>query len=252
MKNLSAKFRASLLHLVLSFCVLVPVLLLIYFRWFPYPFFDVQAAAHVVAILVGVQLIAFPFLIFVIYAPLKKGLKFDLSVIATVQLAALLYGAYAIFSERPAYVVFAVDRYTPLADKDVNLADAGLRGFGDDQAGGPVYAFAEMPMGQAFADLQDSVLFGGQPDLERRPEFWIPLAGGRQAIVSRARPLTELMAQYPADAQALKDAAAGVDLAPASALFVPMQGKREDFAAIIDPLTGKVIAAAAVENPWLN
>jgi len=241
-----------MVHLVLSFCVLLPVLLLIFFRWFPHPFFEVQNAGPVVAILVGLQLIGFPILTFVVYAPGKKGLRFDLSVIATVQFAALLYGMHAIHSERPAYVVFAVDRYVPLAAKDVHFTRAAPQDFTDRLVAEPVYAFAEMPMGKAFADLQESVLFGGQPDLERRPEFWIPLAAGREAIVFSARPLTELMTQRPAAAQALSAAAARLDSEPAAALFLPMPGKREDFAAIIDPVTGKVISAVAVENPWLN
>lgn len=252
MNKLSAKFRAWMVHLLLSFCVLLPILLLIFFRWFPYPFFSVQNAGHVVALLVGLQLVFIPFLTFVVYAPRKKGLKFDLSVIALVQLAALLYGVYAIYSERPTYVVFAVDRYVPLAAKDVSFAGTGLEGFGEGRAGEPAYAFAELPMGQAYENFQNSVLFGGQPDLERRPEFWIPLETGREAILSSAMPLLVLMEQRPASAKALSDAAMRTDQDPAESVYVPMPGKRDDFAAILDPDTGKVIAAVAVENPWLN
>ncbi len=251
MKNLSVKTRAWLVHLGLSFAVLLPIFLLIYFWWFPGPFFRVQDTAHIIAVLIGVDLVLGPILTFIVYRPNKKGLKFDLTVIACVQLAALVYGVYAIHSERPAYVVFAVDRYVPLAAKDVDFERAGMSGFGEDRPGEPVYAFAEMPMGEAFQAFQDSVLFRGQPDLERRPEFWLPLATGREAILARARPLSELVDQRPGAKQAVTRASRRLDLTPETALFVPMPGKREDYAAIIDPESARVIGAVAVD-PWID
>lgn len=251
MKNLSLKTRAWFVHLMLSGVILLPVVLVVYFWWFPHPFFRVQDVSAVFFILVGIQLLLGPLLTFVVYAPQKKGLKFDLAVIALVQLAALGYGLYSIESERPAYVVFAVDRYVPVAAKDVDFASAGMDGFGDGVPGAPVYVFSELPMGEAFQAFQNSVLFGGQPDLERRPEFWLPMDTGRAAVLASARSLAALMDARPAAAQRLAAAAGRLDMTPEGALFVPLPGKREDFAAIIDPVTATVVDAITVD-PWIG
>ena len=37
---------------------------------------------------------------------------------------------------------------------------------------GPATVVAYMPLGEEFQRFQDSVIFEGQPDLERRPEYW--------------------------------------------------------------------------------
>lgn len=251
MKNLSAKVRAWLVHLVLSLVVLLPVVLLVTLWWFPRPFFQVLDTAHILAILVGVHLVLGPMLTFIVYVPNKKGMKFDLWVIALLQLAALTYGTFAIYSERPAYVVFAVDRYEALAAKDVAFERVGMTGFGEALPGEPVYAFAQMPMGQAYQTFLDGVMFRGQPDLERRPEFWLPLETGKDAILATARPLGVLMEQRPDAAQDLARMAERHDLNPATALFLPLPGKRDDYAALIDPVTAKVMDAIAID-PWID
>lgn len=251
MKNFSAKVRAWLVHLALSLLVLLPVVLMILFWWFPKPFFQVRDAAHVLAILVGVHLVLGPMLTFIVYAPGKKGMKSDLWVIGGLQLAALIYGTFAIYTERPAYIVFAVDRYEALATKDVAFERVGMTGFGEALPGEPVYAFAQMPMGEAFQTFQDGVIFRGEPDLERRPEFWLPLETGKDAVLASSLPLTALMEQRPDAAEELARMAARHDLKPGAALFLPMPGKRDDFAALIDPETARVMDAVAVD-PWIE
>jgi len=252
MTLLRAKTRAWATHLLLSVLVLLPVFLLVYFWWFPGPFFEAQDTAKIVWLLVGVDLVLGPVLTFVVYKPAKKSLKFDLSVIVLLQVAALAYGLWSIYSERPAFVVYAVDRYEVLAKKDITFAAAGLDGFKDPEGSMPSYAFAEMPLGEAFSQFQDSVLFGGQPDLERRPEFWIPHVQGRDAILSRAGTVGELIAAFPESAPALERAAARQGTAPEDTRYVPLVAKAGAFAAILDPETARVEQVVAVPDPWLD
>jgi hypothetical protein len=252
MKLFKLKLKAWFKHLLISLLVLTPVFLVIFLLWFPQPFFQTQSVIQVVVVLIAVDLVLGPLLTFVVYRPQKKGLKFDLTVIVLVQLAAIAYGLWSIQSERPAYVVFAVDRYEVLAEKDVDFAAAGMSSFGDDDAERPVYAFAQLPMGRAFQAFQDSVLIGGRPDLERRPEFWLTLAKGKAAIMASARPVSELMAQRPAAVGALQKAADRMGLDPAELRFVPLVGKQRDFAALLDPETAHVSHVVAIDNPWID
>lgn len=237
---MQAKVRAWATHLALSFLVLLPVFLVIFLLWFPPPFFEVQATAGIIVVLIGVDLVLGPLLTFIVYKPGKKGLKFDLTVIVLLQLTALVYGTWSIHSERPTYVVFAVDRYEPLANKDVDFAAAGLEGFGEARWRGPIYAFAEMPFGEEFNRLQDGVIFRGEPDLERRPEYWRPLAVGRDAILASASPISELVDARPGVADALRQKAEALGLDPDAARFVPVMGKSKEFVGFLDPETAEI------------
>lgn len=227
------------------------MLALVFLAWFPAPWFEVQDAAPIFGLLVGVHLLAAPALTAYLFKPGKKGLVFDLVVVAVLQLGALGYGAWALYSERPSYLVFSVDRYVALAEKDVDFAAAGRDGFGAPPAAGPLYVFAEMPMGRAFQQLQDSVLFEGAPDLERRPEFWRPFDATRAAVLKSAMPLGHLRRLRPEHDAALAAMAVSLGQDPDSAPWLPLMGKKSDFAAFIDPDTAEVLDVVRMD-PWVS
>ena len=248
----SSKFRAWAVHLVISLCVLLPVLAVIFFLWYPGPLFTVQDGGRVAGILIGVHLVLGPLLTFIVFKPGKKHLKFDLSVIVVLQIVALVYGTHTIWSERPRYVVFAVDRYEVLVRPDVDFARAGMDGFGDAQGRGVIYAFAEMPLGQAFQRFQDEVLFGGAPDLERRPEFWRTLHGPRvDAVLAAAHPLSAFRTRGDVAHDALRDRAIALGLDPETAFVTPVVGKGGDFLGLLHPETARVLGVLETD-PWLQ
>lgn len=51
----------------------------------------------------------------------KPSLKFDLSCIVLMQLAALIYGGTIIYQQRPEFVVFGTDRFTTVTAADVEF-----------------------------------------------------------------------------------------------------------------------------------
>ncbi len=251
MKGLRTRLRAWAVHLGISALVMSPVFALIFLAWFPAPWFEVLDVLHIVGVLVGVDLVLGPLLTFIVYRPGKKGLKFDLAVIAVVQVAALVYGVVSIHSERPRWVSFAVDRYTPLAAKDVVFSGVDASRFDPLSLAGPRYVLAEMPTGDAFQQFQESVLFGGQPDLEARPEFWRPLEQAIPAVLAAAEPLSRLRQARPAHDQVLVAKAQALGLDPESTPWVPVMGKGREFVALLDPATAEVMDVVAVD-PWLD
>ena len=83
--------------------------------WYPQPLFEAAGGSHLLFILAGVDVVLGPTITLVIFDLKKKPLrtlKFDLAVIAILQLAALLYGIHLVFQARPVYVVFVKDHFS--------------------------------------------------------------------------------------------------------------------------------------------
>ena len=99
--------KAFLIHLILSACIGVLVLLVIRYVWFSGPLFGAMNAAGLLAILVPVDVILGPVLTLLTCSQNKsKRLIFlDLFVIISLQLTALLYGVWAVAEARPTHIV---------------------------------------------------------------------------------------------------------------------------------------------------
>ena len=85
------------MHLSISATVVGFFLAVIFFLWYPPPYFEIAGAEGVVQILIGVDLILGPLLTLLLYRPGKPGVIFDLSFIALIQLSALIYGVTIIY-----------------------------------------------------------------------------------------------------------------------------------------------------------
>ncbi len=244
------KLRAFLIHFVISATVVATVFAIIFFVWYPAPYFKIIGAWAVLKVLIGVDLVLGPLLTLIVYKPNKPSLKFDLSVIALIQISALVYGTSVIYQERPYFTVFTIDRFTVLAKKDVDLSLATDPTLLDKPLIGPIQVVARMPGDpEEQQQLLNEVLFENKPDLDRRPNYWVSLDQGKNDIVAAARPLSDLKATNP-DLSGQIDAALEryADRYPDLA-FLPIIGRKTAFTLLIDPKSGVFIAVLAID-PW--
>ena len=116
------RYRASAIHLTISASVVGVVLAAVFLLWYPGPSFEISGARIPVFVLIGVDLVLGPLLTLIVYKEGKRGLKFDLTFIASVQLVALLYGAGTLHAERPTYLVFAIDRISLVSHKHIDYS----------------------------------------------------------------------------------------------------------------------------------
>ncbi len=247
-----AKLKASLTHLALSGAVVGSIFLIIFFAWYPYPYFEIRGAGDIVLILISVDLVLGPLLTFIVYKPKKKTLVFDLSVIVIIQLAALVYGVSAIYEERPYFMVYAVDRFTLLAEKDVDFSQIEDQRLKEKPGVGPVMVLAKMPEDpQEKEALMMEVVFEGKPDLDRRPEYWVPYRENLEIIFTRTKTLQELKTKRAPVADIVDKMVAKYSGGIDDLAFVPMIGKNGDFAVVLEKETGKLIDAIDVD-PWLD
>lgn len=245
--------RAFLTHLALSGTVVGIVCAAIFLCWYPGPYFAVKGTWSALRVLVGVDLILGPMLTLILFRPGKWGLALDMTMIALIQLSALLYGTSVIYSERPYYTVFAVDRYEVLARRDVVATSDLDTAFTDKPLVGPIVAFAQLPSDpQQQQRLIEETLFEGKPDIDRRPEFWHPLdEEARSAILERAEPLSELAARQPEWQDEIDALGESIGAELDAIAFVPVMGTQGPLTMVIDSETALPVAALPID-PWVQ
>src|SRR5438128_797488 len=117
------RWKAAAIHLGLSVLIAATVVTVMLLVWYPPPYFDTMGGTGLLKILVGVDVTLGPLLTLIIFDPRKKGLRFDLSVIAALQLGALIYGVWIMFEARPVYAAFAVDRFDVVSANQLEQED---------------------------------------------------------------------------------------------------------------------------------
>ena len=141
----TTRWQALLIHLGVCAALYVVLLYLIVFHWYPQPYFAADGGWLGVQIITGVDLVLGPLLTFLVYRRGKRGLKFDLALIAVVQTAALVWGTWLVYDQRTAAVVYSSGRFQTLNSDQV--VDSGERGVQvvSEATTRPPYIFVRMP-----------------------------------------------------------------------------------------------------------
>jgi len=121
--RLKYKLKATLFHLVVSLPIFIIILYFILFEWFPEPFFTAQGGWQGIRLIALVDLVLGPSLTFIVFDHLKnrKAIIFDLSLIAIVQISALIWGCYQVYSQRPIALVFWYDAFYTVTGDDYSV-----------------------------------------------------------------------------------------------------------------------------------
>jgi len=124
MNNLKDRFvpklKAASIHLSFSLLIFAVILYFILFDWYPEPFFTAQGGWQGIRLMAFVDLVLGPSLTFIVFNHLKqrKEIIADLSIIALVQIAALIWGGYMVYSQRPVALVFWTDAFYTVTEDD--------------------------------------------------------------------------------------------------------------------------------------
>jgi hypothetical protein len=248
--------RAFLTHLAASATIVGAACTVIFFVWYPHPYFFATGAWKVLRVLIGVDVVLGPLLTLIVFKPGKRGLKLDLAVIAFIQLSAFAYGVTSIYQGRPYFTVFAVDRFYVLAREDVDADELARReregSIGVKPSRGPLLVVAVRPTDPAAAKrLLEETVFGGLPDIERRPEYWRPYAAETAQVAMRARPLATLRAARPKSAAQIAAVTARLGLPEQRLGFVPLIARNRDLSFIVDLTSGAPLEVLDVD-PWIG
>ena len=246
-----SRWRASALHLALSAAIATAVVTLMLAVWYPQHYFAAMGGATLVLLLIGVDVVIGPLITLIIFNPKKKSLRFDLAVIAALQLAALAYGCSVMFDARPVYNVFVVDRFEVVAANGIDEAsrEKAAPEFRSAPLTGPKVIAARQPDdAKRQAEIVASAARGGD-DVANLADLYVPYAQFRQDAARRARPLAELAKRQPQDAAAIRAFVAASGRPEDTIGFVPMKARNQDMAMVVDRKSGEIIGILPV-YPW--
>ncbi|MGE4593876.1 pilus assembly protein [Alcaligenes sp.] len=234
--------KAALFHFLGSVIVAALAAVLVFLVWYPHPYGLLSGGLSLFLILVSVDLICGPALTLVLFNPRKsrRELFADMSLVVSIQLAALTYGIYIVHQARPLFLVHEVDRFRVIGLPDYQGDDVSQMLSSLDPSiqphwlNGPVIVGVRAPRDAKERQevMLDSV-FGGR-DYSQRPEFYVPYDVAYQAkALARAKPLKAFIERYPDSLSEMTKLLDKSGVALENALFLPVLHKQE-WVAIMD------------------
>jgi hypothetical protein len=246
-----SRFAAAGIHLLISAAIISVLLAVVFFVWYPSPYFSLAGAHAPLLVLIGVDLVLGPLLTLLVYKVDKPSLRFDLAVIACIQLLALAYGGYSLASQRPVFLAF--DRGTL---EVISWADVKERPVPDDIAAQiplagplPVWVYPEVD-----ADFAFNVVIHGADDIYMYPERYRPFEQARGQMQVSGQVLTaSFLKQEPALREKLAEAARKEGLALDDLVGLhayPVNGRSEIWSAVIDPQAAEILVMVNAPVAW--
>lgn len=243
---MSKRLKFSLSHLLLSFLIALLVIGLVFLIWYPSPLATAVGVTHIFLMLLVIDVILGPLLGLLVYKEGKKTLKFDLSVIILIQIAALCYGVFSIEQGRPAWLVFYADRFELVRKNDIILEniDQVQPQFQQISWTGPQFAAVKLAVSpqQRQNDMFTEAL--GGISLAQRPERYVELTQATTQIQQRALPLKELE-QYNPKTEVEKTLAKY----PKANAWLPLKATAVDMVVLVNKESASIIKIVDL-RPW--
>ncbi|MDZ7737306.1 MAG: hypothetical protein U5P41_15420 [Gammaproteobacteria bacterium] len=119
------RLRATFIHLAITIVIILVLLAWMMAAWFSPLLFTSNGGWHGLAIITLVALASGPLLTYVIFSSGKARhlIVFDLACIAVVQMLALGYGAYTVYSTRPVVMSYWDGWIYPVTSEELALQD---------------------------------------------------------------------------------------------------------------------------------
>ena len=243
---MSKRIKFFLSHLSISFLIALFVMGLVFLVWYPAPLAKAVGVTHIFLMMLIIDVIVGPLLGLLVYKKGKKNLKFDLSVIIVIQIAALCYGIYSIEQGRPAWLVYNVERFELVRKNEIiqNGLKQAQPEFQQVSWLKPQYVAVEYSkdIKQRNDDLFAEAL--GGISIAQKPERYVDFTQAKKQIKQRAQKL-DLLQQYNHKSKVNKILAKY----PQATAFVPLKANAVDMTVLINKEKGEVIKIVDL-RPW--
>lgn len=243
------KFRLKLsgLHLLTSVCVLSLIWGALYLGWYRWPGWYLSGVLGVGAIMAAVDVVLGPSLTLIIANPGKtrRELTRDISIIAAVQLAALLYGTVTLWQGRPLYYTYS-ERFLEMVQAgDLQPEQVALGQQLNPQLAPhwyslPRWIYAPLPKDDKAAErIVRSAVTGGD-DVIQMPRYYRPWQEGVPELRKKLRILETMTELGSKDKQVAAQRMRQLGFRPDLPTVLPMMGRGKPLVGVVDPSTGRI------------
>jgi len=244
------RLKAFGLHLLASAGALTLVVGALYFGWYRWPGWYLSGVLHVVGIVVLVDLVVGPTLTLTVSHPAKprRALARDIAIIVTVQLAALLYGTATLWSGRPLYYTFSVNRLELVQASDIDNAEVALAlrqnpGLAPHWYSRPRWVWAPLPDDADEAmRIMTGATFGSGNDIIQMPRYFKPWEQGLPQLRDLLVPLEDMKYFSKTQKQTLRARMAERNLPVNERNMMVMWGGSQRLLVVFDPATLHILA----------
>jgi hypothetical protein len=243
------RWKASGIHLLISVGIAAAVLAVMLELWFPGRLFTAGGGNDLLFILVAVDVVIGPLITLAVYKQGKWGMKFDLVVIAVLQLSALAYGMHIVYLARPAFIVFVKDQFQVATVIDIppeDYAKAKYPQFSHPPMGGPLWVYSDYPTDQQERNDVTWAALSGR-DMETFPQFFAPYDQRRQEVLKAAWTLAKMREMEPADSKIVDAFVREEGLKEDDVRYVRLKARRAWVAVLIDAKTAEPLKMVITE-----
>ena len=142
-----SRWKAFSVHLSVSFAIFLALAGVIYFLWYPAFLFATEGGWQGIRLIAGVDLVIGPLLTLLVYNKAKKSIRFDLSVIAALQVLCIVGGMATVWYSKPVVVAYADGTFYTANREKFRYAEIDMEEVALLQNRKPVWLNIEMPGG---------------------------------------------------------------------------------------------------------
>ncbi len=242
-----SRYKASAIHLAISASLAVGIFACMSALWYPKPLLDAVGGTDIFLLLLVVDVVLGPLMTLIIFDTRKKSLRFDLAVVATVQLIALSYGLFTLLQGRPVFVAalghrFDVVQANEVAEEDIAAAHQSL------PLWGPIWVGTKAPVDSKEREAALFKALAGR-DFGHTPQYHVPLQTMRDELLKWSKPIADLRARNSAKEKEISVWLSDHGRTDDGVVYQGLKARSQDMAVILDAKTAEVIGIAPFK-PW--
>ncbi|MEB8434186.1 hypothetical protein OO007_18255 [Cocleimonas sp. KMM 6892] len=243
-----SKLKAMLIHLVISLIIITTLVTGIIYFWYPLELIEITSFKEMAILIVTIDLIIGPILTFVVFNTNKKNLRFDLAVIAMLQISALSYGIYYLYQGHPVYITYAKGSFSLVNAQLAKPENSKYPEYQISKISKPKLAYAELPKDTLLKNqLLDESMSGG-PDLEERTDLYKPYDLNIDNIIETSLDTVMLFPDLKTSHETNKFVYKyGEELSDFA--YLPLEGTTNDAIIVLDKKSAKYVTTINID-PW--
>jgi hypothetical protein len=238
------RLKASAVHFAICLIVLTAAALFFFTVLYPGIFAYISGIGNVFLILVLVDLVIGPLITFIVFNTKKKELMRDLVIVVLIQLAALFYGLWVMWSARPVFAVFNIDRFDVVYANELNASSfnpVSDKEYNHMPFWGPKIIGARLPSDTDEANKIIMSAISGEGDLQYMPKYYLSYSSVAVDVIRSAKPITDLR-KYNKDREAeVEEVLRRYSSQSDKIGYLPMKGKFHDVTVIVTKNDGEIL-----------